>query len=201
MRMSLEEKTRSHARIVASAARLARMHGVEGASVADVMRDAAMTHGGFYKHFASKDAMLEAALDHAFTETAQRLDPDLAPAEAAARSAAFLSFYLSDLHLRTPEHGCPIATLGIDVARGTASLKQRFGAGVRRIIGLLARGTTGSDHTRRARATRDLALMVGAAIIARASDPETAALVLAACRVKTGNQPAPADPEPISSAG
>ncbi len=183
--MSQEEKARSHGRIVDSAARLARRAGLDGASVADVMREAGLTHGGFYKHFPAKEDMLAAALDHAFDETAQRLGADLVPPEAAARAAAFQAFYLSDLHIGTPEHGCPIAALGTDIARAGPMLKTRFGAGVRRIIALLAKGGAGAEQARQARAARSLAMMVGAAVIARASDPETAAQILAACRPQT----------------
>ena len=63
MRMSQAEKDKSHARIVASASRLLRERGIDGASVSDVMKDAGLTHGGFYKHFASKDELAETAFE------------------------------------------------------------------------------------------------------------------------------------------
>ena len=182
MRMSQEEKDRSHARIIASAARLVRKHGVEGASVNDVMKDAGMTHGGFYKHFESKDALLAAALDSAFSEIAEMLGPGLPTGKAAARSSDFQAFYLSDRHVASPSMGCPIAALSGDIAREAVALKARFGSGVHRIITLLARGRSGSERARRARATRQLAMMAGAVMIARASDPETAREILSACR-------------------
>ena len=182
MRVSQEEKDRSHARIVASAARLVRQHGVEGASVNDVMKDAGLTHGGFYKHFGSKDALLIAALDTAFAEIETMLGPALAGDAAAAGSADFHAFYLSDGHVASPAIGCPVAALSGDIGRAAAPLKAGFGAGVKRIIGLLARRTPGSEHARRVRATRQFAMMAGAVMIARASDPETARDVLAACR-------------------
>ena len=180
MRASQEEKGRSRARIVASAARLVRQRGVEGASVGDVMRDAGLTHGGFYKHFGSKEALLAAALDRAFDETAEKLGPGLPADEAAAVSAGFQDFYLSDGHVASPSVGCPVAALSGDVARGAAALKASFGAGVRRVVALLARGASGSERARRARATRQLAMMAGAVMIARASDPDTAREVRAA---------------------
>ena len=74
MRMSKDEKERSHQRIVASAARLFRERGLEGASVGDVMAAAGMTHGGFYKHFDSKDALAGSALALAFAEFTQPLE-------------------------------------------------------------------------------------------------------------------------------
>ena len=182
MRMSREDKDRSHGRIVASAARIFRERGVEGASVNDVMKDAGMTHGGFYKHFGSKDDLLAAALDEAFDEISRLLRPDLPAGEAASVAPGFQDYYLSDGHMTWPGRGCPIAAVGGDVARGPTALKARFGAGVGRIVGLLARGLPGSEAARRARATRQLAMMAGAIMIARASDPDTAREVLSACR-------------------
>ncbi len=185
MRVSQQEKDRSHARIIASAARLMREQGMEGASVNDVMQAAGMSHGGFYKHFETKEALLLAALDQAFDEITDRLGPAASPADAAALSAGFNDYYLSDGHLASPGHGCPIATVSADIARGAAALKARFGAGVRRVVALLARGTSGTERARRARATRQLAMLAGALMIARASDPDTAREVLAACRDRT----------------
>ena len=182
MRASQEEKDRSHARIVASAARLVRQHGVEGASVNDVMKEAGLTHGGFYKHFDSKDAMLAAALDRAFEDVLGMLASPPGSGGPDASAAALRALYLSDGHVASPSIGCPIAALGGDIGRGAIALKARFGAGVRRVIGLLAAGSPGSERARRLRATRDLAMMAGAVMIARASDPETAREVLSACR-------------------
>ena len=184
MRVSQEEKDRTHARIIASAAKLFRVNGIEGASVGDVMQDAGMTHGGFYKHFESKEALLAAALDRAFEETFEKLGPELPETEAAPVSAKFRNFYLSAGHVASPAIGCPIAALGDDIGRSADLLKARFGAGVRRIVALLARGEAGSHRAREVRATRQIAMMAGAVMIARASDPDTARQVLAACREK-----------------
>lgn len=177
MRMSAEEKEKSHARIVESAARLFRERGLEGASVADVMKDAGMTHGGFYKHFESKDALVEAALESAFSEFVSGLTQD----DAEAALATYRTLYLSHDHMTKPAMGCPVAALGTEIARGSASLKQAFGAGVRRMIDALAAGRRGTADTRRAAALREFSQLVGAMVIARASDPELAAEVLAAC--------------------
>lgn len=179
MRMSREDKELSHARIVSSAAALVRRRGIAGASVNEIMEDAGLTHGGFYKHFDSKEALLDAALDSAFDEFASRLHRDRTA--TATLQAEFRRFYLSRGHVATPEQGCPIAALAGDVGRASADLKARFGSGVRRIVDLLGRGS-GSAEARRARAIRQLVMMAGAVTIARACDPETAAQVLEACR-------------------
>jgi TetR/AcrR family transcriptional repressor of nem operon len=200
MRASQDEKERSHARIIASAAKLLRRDGIEGASVANVMMDAGLTHGGFYKHFSSKEAMLIAALDTAFDETFERFGPnlpkpdlpnpnlpkpDLSNKDGPSAFATFQDFYLSDGHVAWPAIGCPIAALGNDVARGSDVLKARFGAGVRRLVARLARGDIGAPRARQTRALRQIAMMAGAVMIARASDPETARQILAACRQTT----------------
>jgi TetR/AcrR family transcriptional repressor of nem operon len=182
MRMSREEKERSRTRIVDSAARLVRERGVEGTGVADVMADAGLTHGGFYRHFESKDALLGTAIDEAFAQILSRLDrggDDQSPAVAAAE---FTAHYLSDGHVRHPGKGCPVAAIGADVGRASAPLKDAFGDGVRRILDALAAGQAGTPRQRRGAAARALATMAGAVMIARACDKATAAEVMGAAR-------------------
>lgn len=183
MRVSQQEKARSHDRIVASAARLVRERGVEGTSVNDVMRDAELTHGGFYRHFSGKDDLLAAALERSFEEIFAIVDGELeAGRDLADVMADYQTFYLSDEHAALPGSGCPVAAVGGDFARAPAALKEQFGAGVRRIVERLSAVMKGPAGARKARATRQFAMMAGAIMIARASDPETARAVLAACR-------------------
>lgn len=176
VRVSESEKAKSHARIVASAARLARERGVAGASVGEVMREAGLTHGGFYRHFPDKEAMLAAALEAAFAEILDTAAPR--EGESAADAAArFVARYVSSGHVANPGIGCPIPSIGAEIGRETGALKPAFGAGVRAIIARLADGMGGDEEA----ATRRLAMMAGAVLMARASDPETAGRVLAAC--------------------
>lgn len=176
MRVSESEKAKSHARIVTSAARLARERGLAGASVGEVMRDAGLTHGGFYRHFSDKEAMLAAALEAAFAEILELLAPR--EGESAAEAAVrFGARYVSAGHVANPGIGCPIPSIGAEIGRETEALKPAFGAGVRAITARLAEGM-GVDE---AAATRRLAMMAGAVLMARASDAETAGKVLAAC--------------------
>lgn len=177
MRMSQEEKARSRARIVASASRLFRERGLEGASVADVMQEAGMTHGGFYKHFDSKDALVERALEDAFSGFVAAL----AAGDAEQAFAEYRTLYLSPEHQAHPGRGCPVAALGAEVARSSAGIKAAFGAGVRRVIDAIASTRRGSAAARRAAALREFSMLVGAMVIARASDPALADEVLAAC--------------------
>ena len=185
MRMSQEEKQNSRRRIVSSAARMIRERGIDGASVADVMNDAGLTHGGFYRHFETKDALLAAALDASFGDMTTLFDELGGPVAVDA----FVRYYLSDEHVDHASLGCPVAALASEVTRQSDSLKQTFGAGVRRMIGRLAAGTEGSKPAAaRAAAARRLAMMVGSVVIARASDPVTAQVILDACRQASHRQ-------------
>jgi TetR/AcrR family transcriptional regulator, transcriptional repressor for nem operon len=182
MRMSQQEKVKSHGRIVASASRLVRERGLEGTSVGEVMQAAGMTHGGFYKHFESKEALLEAAIDAAFSEFIEALDRG----EPGQAFAAYRARYLSEGHRNHLGLGCPVATVGQEIGRAPDGLKAVFGRGIRRVVNALARVMTGSAEAKEAAAFRELSMLVGAMVIARASDPATARDVLAACKRRPG---------------
>lgn len=186
MRVSQEEKDRSHARIVESAARLVRERGIDSTSVADVMGDAGMTHGGFYRHFDTKEALLAAALESAFDQILSLLETQPGDDKPRASVPEYRAHYLSQAHVDSPGMGCPLAALGADVARGSEALKEVFGAGLARTITTLARDKSGSKAERRAIAARELASMVGAVTLARAADPANARIVLEACRGSFG---------------
>ena len=183
MRMSQDEKAKSYERIVENASRRFRQRGLDGTSVADVMNDAGMTHGGFYKHFESKDALIMRALDDAFSETIAELDRG----DPHQAFASYKAIYLSHDHIAERSKGCPVAALGSEIARGSAELRVAFGAGVRRLINSISRLKRGSAKSRRDAALREFSMMAGAIIIARASDPEFALEVLAACRKEPHN--------------
>lgn len=184
MRMSNEEKQRSHGRIVTQAGRLFRERGVEGASLADVMAGAGMTHGGFYRHFPDKESLLIAAIEQAFAGFAEALD-DVPEDRAAEAAADFRTHYLSADHLGAPGLGCPAPTLGPDVMRSGPKVRAAFGAGLDRMIAGLARGNGHGPGARR-QALRDLSMLVGAVVMARAVNDEFAAEILAACREAEG---------------
>lgn len=176
MRVSQAEKDRSHARIVASASRLLRERGLEGASVSDVMKDAGLTHGGFYKHFPNKDALARSAVEEAFATYVAMLRSGEADAGEHYRR-----LYLSDGHVGNPGNGCPVAALGQDIARGSEELRSGFGKGVDQIISAIADTmTSGSPEARRTAALQQFSMLVGAVVIARASGQPIADEVLAA---------------------
>jgi len=182
MRVSRSEMERSHARIVEGAARLLREQGVANTSVGDVMEAAGLTHGGFYRHFETKEALLSAALEAAFAQVTAFADRHVRERDPDEARAGYHAYYLSEAHLGEPGAACPVATLAGEVARSTPALKEAFGRGVRRMMDTLAACWPGAKKARQAAATREFAMLVGAAVIARASDPETAKTVLAACR-------------------
>jgi TetR/AcrR family transcriptional repressor of nem operon len=144
-------------RVVATAARLFRERGVPGVSVADLMAAAGLTHGGFYKQFASKEALVAEAVTQAFADSAE-------VAQSFEDSAAqFVQWYLSPDHRDHPGNGCAAAGLGIDVARegadsaarapyvaGIENYAEQLGgdlAAVSMLVGalVLARATAGTD--------------------------------------------------------
>lgn len=187
MRVSQEEKDRSHARIVGSASRLFRERGIEGASVGDVMKGAGLTHGGFYRHFESKDKLLVAALEAAFGQMVAIVTDGLAKQSTAEVRRALRRFYLSDEHVENAGAGCPAAALGCDVGKAPPPIKAAFGSGLQTVIAALSDAMYGAEARGVDRTIRELSMMVGAVIIARASDPVTARQVLAACEA-TGAQ-------------
>ena len=155
MRMSREATAGSKARIVAAAAKLLRERGIEGASVADVMHEAGMTHGGFYKHFESKEALAEAAMRSVFRDTAGRFDAREAEAGWPAAVQAYVDDYLSQRHIENPGLGCPVAAIGADAGRRPETLSPAFAEGAEA----------------RAQAIRRLTMLVGAVVVARAVGP------------------------------
>ena len=108
MRKSKEVAAESRKRIVDAASRSLRARGVEGTSVADVMHAAGMTHGGFYKHFTSKDELSALASRAAFQEVVARFDERERSAGRDAARQAYLAEYLSSAHVERPEIGCPV---------------------------------------------------------------------------------------------
>jgi TetR/AcrR family transcriptional repressor of nem operon len=177
MRVSQAEKDKSHRRILDSAARLIRERGVDGAGVAEVMKDAGMTAGGFYRHFASKDDLVAAALEAAFAQSLGRIADADDPAAVVEAVADFERFYLSDTHVENTGHGCPIAALAGEIER-SPSLRAPMTAGVEATIDRIAAGLQGSPDERRAEAAAHVAMIAGAVMIARSSDPEVGRFVL-----------------------
>ena len=185
MRVSREQAAKNRAHVIDTAARLFREKGYSGIGVADLMKEAGLTHGGFYGNFDSKEDLMAAACTRAFDGAAERWaallarDPDTALAQIVAS-------YLSRQHVAHPGQGCALAALGGELARMSGPVRAVTTAGVRAQIALLAPlmdGATAADQQRAAMAA--YAGMVGALVLARAvGDAELGDAILGAVQAK-----------------
>lgn len=191
MRQSREAKAETHQAIVAAAARQFRERGIEGTSVGDVMQAANRTHGGFYRHFESKEDLLVAALGRAFEEMLENVARGLSEVPAKQALGGFVRSYTAPGRVKDVAGGCPVAALSNDVLRSTEAVQAEFGRGVRAMIGALASHLDGPDAEREARAARTFAMAAGAVMIARASDLATADLILRAVREEPARAASP----------
>src|SRR5881275_1642240 len=125
MRYSKEHKQETHARIVKKASVRLREKGAHGIGVADVMKEAGLTHGGFYAHFDSREAMLAEALAHAASagaaSLAKRMEHRGIDDSSALRS--IIESYLSESHLTRVDSGCPVAALASEMPRQAPQLR------------------------------------------------------------------------------
>jgi len=160
-------KEETHERILDVAARAIRRHGYAGVGVADVMKEAGLTHGGFYARFDSRDALLVEALERAGRESAETMARALERRTAKGASAfrALVETYLAEEHLVAPETGCPVAALASDMPRQSGALQEASSAGVRRLI---ARVQSTLPHASRATASVVAGTLVGTLQLARA---------------------------------
>jgi len=173
MKVSREQAAENRSRVVDTAARLFRERGFSGIGVADLMKDAGLTHGGFYGQFGSKEVLLDEACARAFEVSAQDWEKLLAQSPTDPL-ATVVDSYLSTRHRDLPGRGCAIAALGADVARQSPAARHGLTEGVRTMLGKLAGLMPGrSNAAKREKALAAYASMVGALVLARAvDDPE-----------------------------
>jgi TetR/AcrR family transcriptional regulator, transcriptional repressor for nem operon len=170
MRHSKQDKAASHERIVAIAAARIRESGTEQPGVAEIMRAAGLTHGGFYKHFGSRDELIAEAVERALTDSQSRMPWITAGAEDPL--AAFADAYLSATHRDDPATGCGVVALGTDMARVGGPAQDAYRGQVERYLAYLERLLAGDDDDdARRRAIVTLSAMVGAVMISRALGP------------------------------
>lgn len=183
-RTSKKAKAVSHEKIVEVAARLFREHGIGATGVADIMKAAGLTHGGFYRHFESKDSLAAAAISKAFDDNFARLDAVLQKGEGKTVLSKFIAMYLSEQHVASPAEGCPIVTLGTESMQGSTEERLAFARGVDDMANRMAQALGGSEKQARIRATGILSLLVGTVTLARAvsSDAKKRKEVLTAGR-------------------
>jgi len=164
-RMSEAEKRKSHNKILDAAARMLREEGTDATSVSDVMQAAGLTHGGFYRHFKSKDELVSAA----FRKAVDEVLADLEQASDEGRDKArrdYIDTYLSTCHVDNRGNGCPLAALAGDLNRGDEVAKRDGLTAVERVSSLLK---TGQDQ---GEGTALLALMVGTVTLARLAEKD-----------------------------
>ncbi|WGG53487.1 TetR/AcrR family transcriptional regulator [Rugamonas sp. DEMB1] len=132
-------KEASHERIVEVAARAIRRSGYGGTGVADIMKEAGLTHGGFYAHFDSRDALLAEAGDRAGAESVALAARVAAAAPAGQALQAIMQAYLSPEHIATIETGCPVAALGSEMPRQAPEVRRAATIHIKEMIDLFAR--------------------------------------------------------------
>jgi TetR/AcrR family transcriptional regulator, transcriptional repressor for nem operon len=164
-----EHKSETRGRILEKAAAAIRERGVAGVGVAQMMEAAGLTHGGFYAHFPSKDALVADAFAYACEQSAGVLEKIAAEAAPNERLRAVAGAYLTAGHARHPERGCPISAVGPDLVRGEGPGREACADAVRRRLEWLedlAPGKTREERRRLAAGT--YATMLGALFVARA---------------------------------
>jgi TetR/AcrR family transcriptional repressor of nem operon len=175
MRVSREKAAESRDRILDAAARNFRERGLDGIGVADVMKDAGFTHGGFYAHFDSKEDLMAEACARALDGSLERWRR-LADASPEKALRAIADHYLSARHLANPGGGCTIAALGSDLSRHGPGVRAAVTSRFRGLMEILAGAMAGrTQAARRGKALAAYSSLVGAVVLARAvDDPELA---------------------------
>jgi TetR/AcrR family transcriptional repressor of nem operon len=166
-------KEATHERIVDAAARAIRRSGYNGTGVADIMKAAGLTHGGFYAHFASREAMLAEAADRAGGEAIALMERIAAHTPPRQALPAMMQAYLSDEHVKSIETGCATAALGSEMPRQAPEVRRASTRRIKEMIDVVAgqladRGQSDAHDY----ALVTVSLMVGTLVLARAvEDP------------------------------
>lgn len=170
-RATQSRKEETHERIVTAAARAIRRSGYAGTGVVDIMKDVGLTHGGFYAHFASRDAMLAEAADHAGAESVALMERVAAEAPQGQALQAMFQAYLSAAHVENIETGCATAALCSEMPRQAPAVRRAATRRIKEMIDVVARqspewGQPGAHE----HALAAVSTMIGALVLARAVD-------------------------------
>jgi TetR/AcrR family transcriptional repressor of nem operon len=184
MRYSREHKLETHARIVKKASVRLREKGAHGIGVADLMKDAGLTHGGFYAHFDSREALVVEAFAYAMDRSTERWRKLAEQTPPDQRFATIVDSYLTPLHRDDPGHGCAVPALSAEIARESPKTRKAFAAKLEQMIEMIAAQIP--DIPRKAarkQAMATLATMMGTMILSRvAGSGEFSDEILAAGR-------------------
>lgn len=184
MRYSKEHKQETHARIVRKASVRLREKGAHGIGVADLMKEAGLTHGGFYAHFDSREALVVEALAYAMDRSMAHWRKAAEETPPEKRFATIVESYLTPLHRDDPGRGCAVPTLGAEIARESPKTRKAFAAKLEQMIDMIADQLP--DLPRKAarkQASATLATMMGTLVLSRiAGNGEFSDEILAAGR-------------------
>jgi TetR/AcrR family transcriptional repressor of nem operon len=184
MMITKETFAKHRERIVAAAARLFRARGLDAVRVTDVMKSVGLTHGGFYNHFASKEALASVACEAACSDGGTRF----VTAEPGTSVRDFVTAYLSKAHLRNAGDGCVFAALGSEAARTERPIRKVLTDGMTARFDRVGRLFSGTPNQRRAKAIATLAGLIGALTLARiATDDALADEILATAAAALGD--------------
>lgn len=173
MRYPAEHKQQTRERIVRAASRRFRSRGTEGAAIADLMRDLRLTHGGFYRHFGSKEGLVAEAFETALKESGDRAIAAIERAPAGGEIEALLDLYLDPKHCDDLAGGCPVAALATEIARRPKGARAPFLHAMRAHVRRLEQHMPGGTVEERRQKTIALFTgMAGALTVARAFTDE-----------------------------
>ena len=173
MRYDSEHKQKTREKVLKAAAKAIRAQGPHRVGVAGVMRNAGLTHGGFYAHFESKDDLVASAIGQMFEQSRARFSSEVKDYPPARALNAYVDFYLSTKHRDARASGCPIPVLAGDLPRLDRAARTRFAEGVAALTHAVAGriGQLGLDEPE-ALARSIVAEMVGALSLSRAEPDE-----------------------------
>ena len=168
MRYSREHKQETHDRIVKKAAVRLREKGAHGIGVADLMKEAGLTHGGFYAHFDSREALVIEAFAYAMDRSMEHWRKISGEVSPEKRLALIAETYLSALHRDNPGHGCSIPALGAEIARESPKTRKAFAGKLDEMIEMMTDYIPSLPRkAARKQAIATLATMAGTMLLAR----------------------------------
>jgi TetR/AcrR family transcriptional regulator, transcriptional repressor for nem operon len=168
MRYSKEHKQETHARIVKKASVRLREKGAHGIGVADLMKEAGLTHGGFYAHFDSREALVIEAFNYAMDRAMERWRKVAEQIPPEKRLETIVDFYLTALHRDDPGHGCSVPALGAEIARENAKTRRAFATRVEEMIDMMADQILDVPRkSARRQAMATIATMMGTMVMSR----------------------------------
>ena len=168
MRYDSEHKARTHGRIVKSASRQLKKKGLNGPAVTSLMKASGLTHGGFYKHFSSRDELVVEAVEESLQELTDTLIGAAKQSGSKEGWREIIKTYLSIERCDRPEIGCPIAALAPDIARTPSAMKRPISAAILKFRASLIPFMPGrTQEEKSSNFLRIITSMVGAIAIAR----------------------------------